>query len=74
MCVKEEGDRRAIGGGVSSIFHQLMDQMAPPIYLPLQDPERDLLLLFGSAPRLMLISPSFSPLFICTVFPEDGWR
>lgn len=36
MCVLEEGDVKAIWGGVSSIIHQLVDQTRPPIYLPLQ--------------------------------------
>lgn len=70
MCVEEEGDGKAIGGGVSSIIHQLMDQTAPPIYLTLQGAERDLLL-SGPASLFMLPSPSFSPLSLCT--PSWGW-
>lgn len=38
MCVKEGGDGRAVGGGVSSIIHQLVLL----IYLTPQGAERDL--------------------------------
>lgn len=72
MCVEEEGDGKAIRGGVTSITHQLIDH-APPllIYLTLQGAERDLLL-SGSASVLMLTFPSFSPLSLCTLSSEDG--
>lgn len=40
MCVEEEGDGKAIGGGINSIIHQLMYQTALPIYLSLQGAER----------------------------------
>lgn len=70
MCVEEEGDGKAIGLGVSSIIHQLMDQTARLIYLTLQDAERDLL--SGSASVLMLTFPSFPPLSFCTLSSEDG--
>lgn len=71
MCVEEEGDGKALGGGVSSIIHQLMDQTAPLIYLTLQGAERGLLL-SGSASVFMLTFPSFSPLSLCTLSSEDG--
>lgn len=71
MCVEEEGDGKAIGLGVSSIIHQLMDQTARLIYLTLQGAERDLPL-SGSASALMLEFPSFSPFSFCTLSSEDG--
>lgn len=73
MCVEEGCDGKAIGGGVSSIIHQLMDQTAPPIYLTVRGAERDgvffsaYLRLSASASFLMPTSPSFSPLLLCTL-------
>lgn len=56
MCVEEGCDGKAIGGGVSSIIHQLMDQTAPPIYLTVRGAERDgffFLPIFVSLPLLL---------------------
>lgn len=71
MCVKEGGDGRAVGGGVSSIIHQLVLL----IYLTPQGAERDLPP--GSAARSlsrwMLTFPSLFPLSLCTPSSsEDG--
>ena len=68
MCVEEEGGGKALGGGVSSIIHQLMDQPAPLIYLTLQGAER-LLLLSGS--RCSHFRPSLSCPSILSLF--WGW-
>lgn len=68
MCVEEEGGGKALGGGVSSIIHQLMDQPAPLIYLILQGAER-LLLLAGS--RCSHFRPSLSCPSILSLF--WGW-
>lgn len=45
-------------GGVGSIIHQLTDQTARPIYLPLQGAERDLLLSWCLHLHLSLLHPS----------------
>lgn len=74
MCVEEGGDGKTIGGGVSSIIHQLLFQTALPIYLSLQGAERIhfFLLLSNSAALLMLRSPSFTaPSLSCSVLGID---
>lgn len=74
MCVKEGGDGRAVGGGVSSIIHQLVLL----IYLTPRGAERDLppgsAVRSLSLSRWMLTFPSLFPLSPCTPSSssEDG--
>lgn len=79
MCVEEEGDGKAIGGSVSSIIHQLMDQTGPPIYLTLQGAERDVFLLssspwlcFSLDANISIFFSSAPPTCSLLLSPEDG--
>lgn len=83
MCAEEEGDGKAIGGGVSSIIHQLMYQTALPIYLSLQGVERVdvfsvwvssfLWLRFSPDVYISIFLPSIAP-FCSLLRMDDGER